>query len=234
MNRKTWNVTDKRYVCFLDIMGFKDMVMKNQHEFIYKKLEVLSNYTKSLETQNLPSGYEPDSLKTVSFSDSIVIFTKNDNIKCLEILTYAVCWLFSRAVVDEIPLKGAISHGEMSVNISRQIFFGQPLIDAYLLEEELSFYGVVLHNTVEKIMNSNYATLNCIDRFIDCSIPLKTGKNSHYVLNWLDDIQGENHIDKKNNAISFIKKQRYNTSGYPRKYIDNTIELITSFYPDLN
>lgn len=83
VNRKPWNVTDKRYVCFLDIMGFKDMVMRNSHDKIYKMLEDFSKDRATLESPNIPAGYEPESMKTVSFSDSIVIFTKNDSIQCL-------------------------------------------------------------------------------------------------------------------------------------------------------
>ena len=148
--KKPWNPTDKRFVCFLDIMGFKDLVMRNSHDEIYEMLMELSKHRTSLESKNLPSKYA-DSLKTVSFSDSIVVFTKDDSIASFDLLTIAVSWLFAKAMEDGIPMKGAISCGEMSINITRQIFFGQPLIDAYLLEEDVAFYGIVVHNTVETV-----------------------------------------------------------------------------------
>jgi len=228
--RKPWNVTDKRFVCFLDIMGFKDMVMRNSHDKIYKMLEDFSKDRATLESSNLPAGYEPESMKTVSFSDSIVIFTKNDSIQCLELMTFAVSWLFGKAMQSGIPLKGAMSHGEMSVNISRQIFFGQPLIDAYLLEEDLAFYGVVIHNTVEKIINQNSESLLGRNRYLDCLVPFKSGKIKHYILDWISAIDGENNNEKKMNALGLMKKQREQTSGGPRKYIDNTIDIISQTY----
>jgi len=43
-NKKPWNLTDKRFVCFLDIMGFKDLVMRNSHDEIYKMLNELSKH----------------------------------------------------------------------------------------------------------------------------------------------------------------------------------------------
>ncbi len=232
--KKSWNVTDKRFVCFLDIMGFKDMVMRNFHENIYKMLEKLSKDRATLEATKLPSGYEPDSIKTVSFSDSIVIFTKNDSKECFELLTYAASWLFGKAMQTGIPLKGAISHGDMSVNISRQIFFGQPLIDAYLLEEDLSFYGIVVHNTVENFINQNPKYLVGKVKYIDCLIPFKSRKINHYILNWISAILGETEIEKKNNALDLMRMQREQTSGSPRKYIDNTIDVINQTYKQIN
>lgn len=229
VNKKPWNVTDKRFVCFLDIMGFKDMVMRNSHEKIYKMLDEFSKDRSSLETPNIPD-YERDSMKTVSFSDSIVIFTKNDSQKCLELLTFASSWLFAQAIKAGIPLKGAISHGEMSVNISRQIFFGQPLIDAYLLEEDIAFYGIVIHNTLEKILNQFSETLIGKDKYADFLIPFKSGKINHYILDWISAIDGKDDKERKIKALLFMKKQREQTSGGPRKYIDNTIEVINQTY----
>jgi len=227
--KKPWNVTDKRFVCFLDIMGFKDMVMRNSHETIYKMLEEFSKHRTTLEIPNpLPEelNFESDPLKTVSFSDSIVIFTKNDSKGCLEILTYAASWLFAKAVESGIPLKGVISHGEMSVNISRQIFFGQPLIDAYLLEEDVTFYGIVIHNTAEKIINENLDTLLGKEFYFDCVVPFRTSKIKHYILDWVTSIETEFGTNKKTKALKLLQKQREQTSGSPRRYIDNTIDVI--------
>ena len=37
-NNFQWLTTTERYIVFLDIMGFKEMVMRNIHEDIYAKL----------------------------------------------------------------------------------------------------------------------------------------------------------------------------------------------------
>ena len=231
-NKKPWNLTTKRFVCYLDIMGFKDMVMRNSHDSIYKMLDDLSKKRDSIDNaQHLPQPYEKDSLKTVSFSDSIVIFTKNDTKDCLELLTRATSWLFANAIESGIPLKGAISHGELSVNISRQIFFGQPLIDAYLLEEEVEFYGIVIHNTVEKILNELNTSLISIEKYKDCVVPLKSGKIQHYILDWVSKINTtDNPQSKKEELLRLMKRQREQTVGRPRRYIDNTIYVFNQIY----
>lgn len=39
---KNWVTTAKRFVVFLDIMGFKDLVYRNPHKTVYEKLEFIS------------------------------------------------------------------------------------------------------------------------------------------------------------------------------------------------
>jgi len=234
LSKKSWNPTSKRFVCFLDIMGFKDMVMRNSHKEIYKLLTNLSKHRKTLENAGkLPENYDSDSLKTVSFSDSIVVFTKDDRPECFELMTYAVSWLFSQALKDGIPMKGAIAFGEMSVNISSQIFFGQPLIDAYLLEEEVKYYGISVHNTVEKYFADYNVKDEIKEHYIDCQTPLKSGKINHYNLDWITSLnlqKEEEETDEKKIALNLMSKQRRQTSGNPRKYIDNTVEMINKMY----
>ena len=230
--KKPWNVTAKRFVCFFDIMGFKDMVMRDSHINIYNMLDEFSKARKSLESPNIPDTYGNDSLKTVSFSDTIVVFTKDDSKECLELLTFAASWLFGKAIQTGIPMKGAISHGDMSVNIAGQIFFGQPLIDAYLLEEELAFYGIVIHNSAEEILNQNIEELVGKEKYIDCLVPFKTGKINHYILDWISTIGDNNRANQKKDALELMKKQREHTSGSPRRYIDNTIDVINQIFKE--
>ena len=233
LSKKSWSPTSKRFFCFLDIMGFKDLVMRNSHKEIYDLLTKLSKHRDTLENaKSLPEQYDSDSLKTVSFSDSIVVFTKDDRPECFELMTFAVGWLFSQALKDGIPMKGAIAFGEMSVNISSQIFFGQPLIDAYLLEEEVNYYGITIHDTVERYFGENNVSNEIKEHYIDCLTPLKSGKINHLNLNWIRSLNLENEkdIEEKHEALKLMSKQRQKKSGYPRKYIDNTVGVINLMY----
>ncbi len=229
--KNNWNPTDNRFVCFLDIMGFKDLVMRNSHKEIYDLLLDLSKNRESLEDINfLPKGYDLDSLKTVSFSDSIVIFTKTDSVKCFELLSLSVSWLFAKAIESGIAMKGCIAHGETSINISRQIFFGQTIIDSYLLQEDVAFYGILIHNTVENFISKNKIIPVVLDRYKDCKAPLKSGKIGHLILDWTAAFTEEREISIKENAHLVLKALRNKTSGAPRKYIDNTIEVINEIH----
>lgn len=52
--------------------------------------------------------------------------------------------------ISKIPFRGSIAYGEMTVDLENSIFFGQPLIDAYLLGEQLQSYGIACHASAEK------------------------------------------------------------------------------------
>ena len=42
-NDDDWPVTTKRYVGYIDIMGFKDMVTRNTHDAIYQMMKKIDD-----------------------------------------------------------------------------------------------------------------------------------------------------------------------------------------------
>ena len=76
-----WPITTKRYVCFLDIMGFKELVNRRSHKQVFslmKKLSDAKEVVRETFDDHEDIGYR-DILYTTSFSDSIVIFTKDNS-----------------------------------------------------------------------------------------------------------------------------------------------------------
>lgn len=113
-------------------------------------------------------------------------------------------------------MKGAMARCDTAKNI----YFGQAQIDAYLLEENVWYYGIVVHHSaqsdVEKIKENYISTLE---------LPMKTGAIKHCELSWYA-YDSEKTTD--------IKKIRYNVSVSPRKYIDNTEAVIKAFEERMN
>jgi hypothetical protein len=231
-----WKNTDKRFVAFFDILGFRDLVMRSTHSEIYKLLTLLSKYRATLNGvenfEGLPESYKNAGIYNVSFSDSIVIFSKGDSLENFEIFTLMTGWFFANAIAMKIPIKGALATGEISLNKSNQIYFGQPIIDAYLLEEELNYMGIVAHNSIdnyiEKIPDDNYFK----NGYKEILTPLKCGNISHLNYNWFRDFENVMGVDNKNEFLkSKIKEFNKQISGSPRRYIDNTIKVIDEIYP---
>lgn len=229
--------TKKRFVVFLDIMGFKERVARNTQESLYEELTdfnkditTIINSTKKIKTthsskQNdssditlIKSKEEDDEILIAQFSDSIVIFTNGNTRENLLTISDVAKQIMISAIKRErpIPLKGALAEGYITCDMVKQLFFGQALIDAYLLEENIQYYGIVVHHSAEKSVK-DYA----VDLFEDHLIPLKSGKIKHYELVWYNDSYDD---------VKFgLERIRLSVSDSPRKYVDNTNHIIDDF-----
>lgn len=223
-NNSNWKIQTKRYVAFLDILGFKDYVLRHGIDDVYKRLQTLN----ALRPEDDSSDYDYEEGKRIKFtifSDSIFIFSKDDSFTNLRhFLTY-VKRVMRMALRAEIPLKGAIAYGDIIVDEEQNLFCGQPIIDAYLLEEDLQYMGVVFHHTFEepyeKLSDLQY---NRVDGWIkEIPTPFKYGNRIH--LNLKYPVAGA----KIYNFFGIVKNQRFYSSGDARKYVDNTLEMLTLF-----
>lgn len=209
--KKTASGTSERLVAFLDIMGFKDMVARQKETNIERKLYDLSEFiTKNVER-------EQDFLHFI-FSDSIILFASNDDLNSIFVpFLNLVGKIVEHSISLGLPIKGAVAKGMCTVAVSsKPFYFGQPIIDAYLLEENIVMYGVALHNSVEEL--SEMFIENC-DRIIaDYDIVLKGGHSMHYIVNW-----AKNNFDQNKINIRNIRKS---VSDSPRRYVDNTLAYI--------
>ncbi|WP_299365112.1 hypothetical protein [Winogradskyella sp.] len=230
--KTNWKPTDNRFVAFLDILGFKDLVMRKSHDEIYKSLNGISKTKKTIEEAALEiDDFGDAEVYVVSFSDSIVIFSKNDSFENFHYFLLATRWMFTKAFNNQIPIKGAIAHGEISLNQRAQIYFGQAIIDAYLMEEDVNYMGVVAHNSIDNYISKikNEKDLTRIDAILfEEKTPLKYGLLTHTNLNWFriikKDVNEKAEIEDIAIKINLFKKS---SSGTARKYIDNTLTLFT-------
>lgn len=235
---KEWKETINRYVGYIDIMGFKDLVIRSTHNEIYKMMKKIElNRKKNVEINWGYSGDNseeaiPELVKTTNYSDSIIIYSKDDSYDSLYSFLCVVAGLSSDLFMEGIPHKGAFAFGTMTLDITNSIFFGQPLIDAYLLEGELNFYGVVGHATAEKEINTHQENKQLV--FLkDYLCPFKNGSSIHLTIYPLYSHPSSNNqpadatFRKHQKALlDAIKKLRYGTSGYLRKYVDNTEQYL--------
>lgn len=203
----------KRIVSFLDIMGFKDLVARQSETNIQNRLRDLSTFiAENVGTEN--------GMTFSIFSDSIVIFSKDTSAESFQLLLRTTSNIIKHSIKLGLPIKGAMAMGICTVTQSSKnsFFFGQPIIDAYLLEENIVFYGVVLHHTLEVMAHD---IVNRGEKIIfDHPVPLKKGNSCHYVLDWFSE-------DKASN-LDNLRSIRCTVSDSPRRYIDNTIACFNS------
>jgi hypothetical protein len=221
-----WKPTDQRYVCFIDIMGFKNMVATTKHADIYNKMKKVADFQEF--NSNIAWTGNPDLVKTTTFSDSIIIYSHDDSSDSLESIVWTVSGLMHDLLSEGIPFKGAMSHGTMTCDTKNSIFFGQPLIDSYILQEELYFYGIVVHGSTEKEMK-NLEDVYTVETYC---CPFKKGKADHLTI-YPIHLRCKEDKDINLELLKSVNKMKYYTSGHLRVYIDSTIDYLKVIDPNL-
>jgi len=222
-----WDITAKRYVGFIDIMGFKDMVSRSTHDEIYemmKNIEAAKNQNEKIEWGNS----KEQLVRSTFYSDSIMLYSKDDSYGSVDAMLYTLSAFTNDLLVLGIPHKGALAFGNMTLDTERSIFFGQPLIDAYLLQEELSLYCIVIHSSAEgEIERQSFKHL----LFHDYICPFKGGASKHLIIPPIFAGASPNGTLHKweQELKNGIKALRHKTSGHLRKYIDNTEAFLKSY-----
>lgn len=216
-----WAITANRYVAYFDIMGFKDMVLRISHDEVYKMMKKIDENIKEKASINW-KGQTSKIIKTTNYSDSIIIYSKDDTKISLSSFICTVSAFTNDLLTEGIPHRGAVAFGKMTLDDVNSIFFGQPLIDAYLLQEELEFYGVIAHATIENEIEEKHKT-DKIPFMRNYLCNLKKGNSLHLTIipAFLIVASPKAQIFSED-LLASCRKMRLKTSGHLRKYIDNT------------
>ena len=205
-------ITSSRFVVFLDIMGFKDKVAHKEHEAVLEKLKSFQSRIASYVAQegNL-------NIQLTQFSDSVILFSADTRKTSLNALASITTNVMISALELNFPLKGAIAKGKVTCDLQKQLFFGQALIDAYLLQEDVKSYSVLVHHSAEVDVKTR-------SQFREVKAYLKTGRIIHRELNWYG---GADHSDERiEQTKRILQRLRETVSNSPRIYIDNTLSII--------
>lgn len=211
---KPWTITTNRYVAYIDIMGFKDMVSREHHGKIYNMMLNIDKSVQRITNIDWVGGETSKLIKTTNYSDSIIIYSKDSSLNSLDSFIYTVSAFTNVLLANVIPHKGAVAFGMMTFDSVNSIFFGQPLIDAYLLQEELEFYGIIAHATIENEIEIKKK--DKLKLFIeDYSCNLKKGNSLHLTIFPMNLVA----TDPKNQGLSdelfaSCKEMRFKTSGH--------------------
>jgi hypothetical protein len=223
--KSEWPITANRFVAVLDIMGFTDLVARRPHEEVVSSFKTLLSMTD--ENINLFNGaleIKDYSIRKAAFSDTIVFISKGDSLSDLQHMAHNL-WTFQlNAFSLQLPTKGAVSHGMVTADFDSSIYVGQPIIDAFLLQGQLHYYGVILDNhtdkriaTMEDWLESGLREEVIEEQFPKEDTPLKGARVIHRNLKL--GIEHLNHII----PLYFM------SSGLIRKYVENTEDMILKF-----
>jgi hypothetical protein len=215
--------TANRFVAFIDILGFKNLVDSQTHSFVYNKLYALIDSIKEIHDEF------GDEVKIWTFSDSILIVSKDDSEDCADSILFNTSALVTKSINLGLLSKGAVAYGNFTSDFENSIFFGKPLIDAYQLQEEMKVSSIIIHHTCEKKLKTmKYKETNLLEggRTFEYNTPMKFGFVKHMHLNWLEYYSlfiSENSDKEFKSYLGLVDKMYLDVSGSARQYLDNTL-----------
>lgn len=152
----------KRWFCYFDLLGFTALVQNKGIEQvmpIYQKaLSLIERVAETKKTLGISCSW---------FSDSFIIYSQGGQDGDFAHLEQAGRLFFQELILHQIPVRGALTFGELYTQAAKNIYIGPALIDAYCYAEKQDRLGFVLTPSVSA-------------RLEDTSIP--ASHRSHYRL----------------------------------------------------
>lgn len=187
-----------RAVAFIDILGFRDLIQKNDTSTIAEKYTQVIAATEALNQDLLPGYDGPRVFKNNAgdkgwcirkiFSDSIILFSHEDSEEAtLRLLIYV--WRILQACLSmRMPFRGGIAYDEIFIDEIKEIYLGRALTKAYELEGSQEWIGVSIHDELAKAFPGIFADrrreyLQWI--FLKYPVPFKGGgRRFLHTMNW--------------------------------------------------
>jgi hypothetical protein len=137
-----------RFVLFADILGFKDLVRANS---LIAVTQLIRHVIQDGCVRAVLRGADPNSATSLDvriISDSIIIWTDSDEPTEFMNLVVAMRFLLALTFVQGVPLRGAITWGELDLvsdragrSIKTESVVGKALVDAYEAESVQEWSG---------------------------------------------------------------------------------------------
>src|SRR5664280_1584701 len=128
---------EKGYVAFLDVLGFKNLVMSKRKDDKHKLEQYFGIVNSAIEY--LKELRSKKNIGSIIISDSVILSVpqgqgKQDNINILRHLCVAVGIIQQHLALKDIWLRGAISSGNTYFNAEKSQIVGPAYINSFLLE----------------------------------------------------------------------------------------------------
>ena len=172
------------FAAHLDMLGFGNAVCRNFQEAWGALSDLKNAMDKALRLVIIPKSSGVPIGKRIGakfFSDSIVLYTKNETDEDLFSILISSAQLFANALKSCLPLRGGIAHGKFCMDPNNDLFMGQSLVKAHAIGEDAQWSGIVVDKTIaersQKTVLKGY--------IVTWTVSGKDGNNkSRRVLNW--------------------------------------------------
>lgn len=204
-------IVGERAIAIFDILGFKELVKTTE-------ISKLPNIVKSTLKLSKSPLILDDFVGSILFSDTIVFF----GLKGIEY--YDESWiivsssnLLNLSARSGIPIRGALTFGEIYINQKEKTIIGPSLVKAYDLEQNQNWMGAMIDPDYEDRFKRGLLTLPepLHNNVITYTAPLKSGLRKEYkCIGWLHRFNPTEDklysiFSKDNNEIQHSIFQKY-------------------------
>lgn len=222
----------KRAFLYIDILGFEHFVVTKSPK-IKNIFEILDR----VKAYNLKYYF---SLQIVVFSDTVLVFNKNDTkendvrLYATFLVNYAQALFYELAAIN-VYFKGILTFGEFNFDQLKNIqaYYGLALIDTYRSEKELEGFGLFadknISNEIVALEKVNFSEK--FDFIILCqslkSLYLMTDGILPIDINLLTDTDECYRIDED---LRFLREVKYQMSKHPKEDVKKKYRKVYDIY----
>lgn len=218
----TNHLQEKKYVAFLDVLGFKELVRT--------KGEKLNRYFTTIENALIDIQSDKKEITSQLVSDSTILAC-DFNSQNLKLLLKAVQTIQARCAIENIWIRGAITIGDIYFNRELNIVVGNGLSDAYILESQEKFPRVIVDPKILKTEYGFGTRKLFIERFNNHQERNRIAPLIHDSLEQNESIENEaifvafaeriiyENIDNLDVIYSNIQNELYNSQVTYQKYL---------------
>ena len=134
INKNCW------VACF-DILGFKKRIKEYEDQSGVGFLDVFVKhfFNKIISTLEKQGQYDRDKVFITWFSDTFMFFTRDDSVDSISFD------ISCREIISKMwPLRGAIGFGQLYADISKNLFLGSGIVNAYEYAEKQNWIGYIV------------------------------------------------------------------------------------------
>jgi len=215
-------VQGNHWVAYFDILGFENMLCDFKRKFpCCLDLFVKNHYWDVLDAMKKETAYCPDVVSLAWFSDSFLLFSRDDSLKSFACVASAAGGFFREAVGQMMPPRGALGFGDFYADVANTIFVGDALIDAYQYAEQQDWIGLVITPSAYKAHEQFHDSSLVRDRdFVEHEVVLRENAserlyayrpdtNCDFLDHMLDQIRQMQSSAKRDHPVEYEQKYRY-------------------------
>jgi hypothetical protein len=169
-----YNNLAERWVVCLDIMGSKRLIEKEYWMQVFDVYaEAINNFQRDAFDRHL--------IRRITFSDSFILYTTDGSALSYRALDSFVRYFIVSLISKKIPIRGAMSFGELYADDAHGLYFGKALIEAYKISESQDWIGFVLCETASCQLKKVGLPANERLNYAEYPVPLKSYESEKVV-----------------------------------------------------